>query len=967
MTGRPPAPDSAEDSTPHSPVPLTVPLFISLTHRGWLLQRPGIEHKLELPELWLLHTWVAGVDASLEIASPEVASPEVAVETAVARTVDALQSVMRSDPSALRDRLAPLAATMAGLPFPGSPPLVHHPRVPRALVTASGIGSGPQGASAAPWTTDTRWIVSVPRAAAVTAEGFLLVADPTADRADPTADPSARTAAHSDVRPSLALDPIEASVLAEYRVPSSAADLEHHLQADSPDGAAPNGSIIAITERLAADGLLEPLGRDQVDVTQRRAGQAANELAAHNEWEWRKRLVASSRTGATAKDGGPGRAGTNVLLTRVFPVYDPITPPNLALGLILAYAKVHDGGRLNDHYDLDPYWLVRRTGLRRLVGDGRPAVFLFSSYVWSHDETLAISAAVKAASPNSICIHGGPNTPKYEADTERFFADNPHVDVCVRMEGEHTVAEALGALAGQVGTGPDGTTDLDLLAGVPGLAYRSPGKGGAVVRTADRDRIVSLDELPSPYLTGLFDAFTGGASPFVILETNRGCPYGCTFCDWGSATLSRVRQFSLDRVLAELDWVAANRIDTVWLADANFGILARDVEIAAHVAELHRRTGYPKAFETCWTKNTTKYVERIIAELSGAGVVFDCTLALQTSDPGVLATIKRKNIPDDQYDRLTADLRAGGAAVVTDLMMGLPGSTIETFADDLQTCVERAVYANVNQTMLLVNSPMNEPGYRTEHQIEWEIPTYGPNAGRSMVVATSTYSRHDHHTMSRLRTLFRLGENVGLLRHVMLWGAYRSSRREIDLYRRLDAARVAEPERFPALTWLLECTTVVCPPLAWELLLDEVLAWLAGQLSTTDDLTSEIATVRAVQCTLLPDHGRQFPVAIDLPHDYAAWYLAVREVRDERRRDPHAGNTYAGGRPRHGDGQQDAVIDWRGDVPSLAAFPPASFRVDDPDGVNERLLGATIEVEYFSPGELVSPVSRMVPRRHAVL
>ena len=916
------------------------PLLISLTHRGWLLQRPGIEHKLELPELWLLQRWAAVEDSTLAIDS----------------TIEALAPMLDASADSVRDRLAPLAATLAELPLPGPP----RPSTgaggpsdpPNGAKPGEAIGSGAQLAPPA-----TRWIVSVPRAAAITADGLVMVVPGNWGQTTST---------------TVTLDAIEASVLAEYRVPSTAADLERHLQADSPHGAAPDGSVIAITDGLARIGLLNPMGREQVDVAQRRAGQAANELAAHNEWEWRKRLVASSRADRSAPPE-PSERAPSALRTRVFPVYDPITPPNLALGLILAYAKVHDGGVLNDHYDLDPYWLVRRTGLRRLVGDGRPAVFLFSSYVWSHHETLAISAAVKAASPNSICIHGGPNTPKYEADTTAFFAAHPHVDVCVRMEGEHTVAEALAALAGRVGAEADGSTDLGVLAAVPGLAYRQP--DGGVARTPDRDRIVSLDELPSPYLTGLFDAFTGGASPFVILETNRGCPYGCTFCDWGSATLSRVRQFSLDRVLAELDWVAANRIDTVWLADANFGILARDVEIAAHVAELHRRTGYPKAFETCWTKNTTKYVERIIAQLTDAGVVFDCTLALQTSDPGVLATIKRKNIPDEQYDRLTAELRAGGAAVVTDLMMGLPGSTLNTFADDLQTCVERAVYANVNPTMLLVNSPMNEPSYRADHGIEWEIPTHGPNAGRSMVVATSTYSRHDHHAMSRLRTLFRLGENVGLLRHLMLWAAHRSGRREIDLYRTLDAARVAEPDRFPALTWLVECTTVVCPPLSWTMLIDEVLAWLVPVLPAsssegmatedpaTEDPATEIATIRAVQLALLPDHGRQFPTSIDLPHDYATWYLTVREVREAQRRGAGAGGSGASGT----EGAQPDEHKWREEVAPLSTFPAAPFIVDDPDGVNERLLGSTIEVEYFSPGELVSPVSRMVPRRHAVL
>ncbi len=82
------------------------------------------------------------------------------------------------------------------------------------------------------------------------------------------------------------------------------------------------------------------------------------------------------------------------------------------------------------------------------------------------------------------------------------------------------------------------------------------------MQTAARDRIADLDSLPSPVLTGLFDGFipAGGERAGLILETNRGCPYGCTFCDWGSATLSRIRQFDLDRVFAELDWCAEHHL-----------------------------------------------------------------------------------------------------------------------------------------------------------------------------------------------------------------------------------------------------------------------------------------------------------------------------------------------------------------------------------------------------------------------
>ena len=58
----------------------------------------------------------------------------------------------------------------------------------------------------------------------------------------------------------------------------------------------------------------------------------------------------------------------------------------------------------------------------------------------------------------------------------------------------------------------------------------------------------------------------------VTLETNRGCPYACTFCDWGSLTYNKVKKFCLNRVYDELEWVGKNGCDFISLADANFGM-----------------------------------------------------------------------------------------------------------------------------------------------------------------------------------------------------------------------------------------------------------------------------------------------------------------------------------------------------------------------------------------------------------
>ena len=73
-----------------------------------------------------------------------------------------------------------------------------------------------------------------------------------------------------------------------------------------------------------------------------------------------------------------------------------------------------------------------------------------------------------------------------------------------------------------------------------------------------------------------------------MIETTRGCPYACTFCCWGDPSLSRLSPFSDERVHAELDYIAkhSNKYTGLMFADANFGILKRDVLLAKYINKL---------------------------------------------------------------------------------------------------------------------------------------------------------------------------------------------------------------------------------------------------------------------------------------------------------------------------------------------------------------------------------------------
>ena len=589
------------------------------------------------------------------------------------------------------------------------------------------------------------------------------------------------------------------------------------------------------------------------------------------------------------------RNNANRGLAAVVPVNTFHGAAPAALGLLVAYAMEYEGGILRDKFDFVPLFLADKQ--RLLERAATPGVFLFSNYLWTVDENLALSAAIKAASPESITIHGGPSTPKYEQDAETFFATHTHVDIAVRGEGEHTFAEVLKALD------PDRIHDLSSLVDVEGISYRTP---EGVHRTAGRDRIADLDTIPSPYLMGLFDDF-GASRAGAILETNRGCPFGCTFCDWGSATLSRVRRFDLDRVYRELEWCAHNQIATASFADANFGMLERDVDIARKVADLKRTTGYPRTVATNYAKNNVKHLRKIIEIFAEVEILTEGVVSLQSMDETTLRIIDRSNIKLEKYNDLTTEFRQANLPLAADIMMGLPGSTPTSFFKDLQECTDRDVRVRANPTLLLTNSPMNDPAYREEHGI---VAKPG-----EILMETASYTRQEWEDMNQLRVAFNLFDNWGVLRYVGRFVRSVADMGEVDFYNRLRIAAQARPQDYPiVLATLSTLEQYMAPPGSWGLFMDEVHRFLINELGVADD--SPLRTVLAVQLAHLPSPERKFPQHLELEHDYAAWQQELLQVREAGHRS-----------------------DWEKHLRPLAEFAPASLVINDPNEVCRIDLG----------------------------
>jgi radical SAM superfamily enzyme YgiQ (UPF0313 family) len=328
----------------------------------------------------------------------------------------------------------------------------------------------------------------------------------------------------------------------------------------------------------------------------------------------------------------------------------------------------------------------------------------FSTYVWNGRISLEIARRLKDLKPGIVVVFGGPHVPD---QPEAFLRANPQIDLAVHNEGERTFLKLLEAWP-----------DRDAWAALPGVSM--VGADGAFVRNPNIDRVRDLDEIPSPFLEGAFDAIMDEnphESWIGLWETNRGCPFRCTFCDWGSATAGKVTKFGEERLYREVDWFAKRKIEYIFCCDANFGIQKRDVDIANYVADVKKTTGYPVALSVQNTKNATERAYLTQKILSDAGLNKGVALSMQSVDMPTLEAIKRDNISLGTYMELQRRFTKDKVETYSDLILGLPGETYESFVRGVDQLMENGQHNRIqfNNLSILPNAEMGDPAYQKKY------------------------------------------------------------------------------------------------------------------------------------------------------------------------------------------------------------------------------------------------------------
>lgn len=361
---------------------------------------------------------------------------------------------------------------------------------------------------------------------------------------------------------------------------------------------------------------------------------------------------------------------------------------------------------ISEAWELGNIFFKRQSVEEYLAQVSNPDVFAFSTYVWNWDITKQLAKAIRTKYPNCLIVFGGPQVP-YKKE---WLKENRDIcDLVVTYAGEKPFVEILRGNYSYPGV-------------ISEHGYKTP--------TPDKE----IDYIPSPYLSGLMDSLMEPGEKYsAIIETNRGCPYACTFCDQEALYYNKIQLFDYDRVLAEIDWMSEHKIDFLYFADSNVGMFDRDVDFIKYIAKKRNETGYPNHIDYSTAKQQPERIVELGRVLNQeANIKRGVTIALQSMNTKTLKAIKRINIANTKLSQVVSAYNNAGIDNYCELIIGLPEESLNSWINGIGEILsigsDHAL--TVHPLSIVPNTPFMDPAYIEQYGLKY-TPTPAPAGGNT--------------------------------------------------------------------------------------------------------------------------------------------------------------------------------------------------------------------------------------------
>jgi len=317
-----------------------------------------------------------------------------------------------------------------------------------------------------------------------------------------------------------------------------------------------------------------------------------------------------------------------------------------------------------------------------------PDLIGFSIYVWSTSCMTKVARRIRQRLPGALIVFGGPSARTQLFDMPHYADARACLDAVVSTEGE--------AVFREIARLPELTRAG--LRSVPGLHLPA---SGVWLQTAHRAPTADLDAIASPFQLGLMPP-----GSVAYLETYRGCPLSCRFCEWGASETSRA-VFSADYIARELEAFARQGSPSVFLLDAGLNLNARGFR---NLLEAEKRVGFLKS-SLFWAEIYPTHIQEEHLEfLSMVGTSY-LGVGLQSLDPAVLKLHDRP-FAQARFEKAMGLLTAVTTAEIQ-IIFGLPGDTPEGFRRTLAYARSFPVTVRAYHCLVLPDALMSRgrPGW----------------------------------------------------------------------------------------------------------------------------------------------------------------------------------------------------------------------------------------------------------------
>ncbi|MGD9136542.1 MAG: radical SAM protein [Desulfobacterales bacterium] len=199
--------------------------------------------------------------------------------------------------------------------------------------------------------------------------------------------------------------------------------------------------------------------------------------------------------------------------------------------------------------------------IAQAVKDDRPDVIALSFLsTTTYPTTKIMARRLKKAAPHTPIILGGVFA---SGNSDLILKDCPQADCVGVGEGEELL--------------PDYLDHLNDPGAVAGLVWRN---GDEVIKNQPRPLIRNLDQFPCPDRGSLPIDFIESLpldvpavlslDKFCTIQTSRGCPYNCIYCDIPSLSQGKWRHRSAEHVLGEMQQLNDLGYRSIYLTDDHF-------------------------------------------------------------------------------------------------------------------------------------------------------------------------------------------------------------------------------------------------------------------------------------------------------------------------------------------------------------------------------------------------------------